>query len=382
MPPQLITPEFVVMRCQRDPRIFRNFNHPNYLLAPRAAIRWLAANESTDTLNAWLASPAMRSAIGCEAAVIDTKEGRVWEYRDDSGKFILRVSGRHKDGTTRPIAVGDNTVLRATTRTVTHDAVSWEFPANEGCTFSAKLRLPKGDADPEIGFTLAPRRDAFFSVAFTGAPAIAREEMARVPQECGGRSQLMTLPLAGGRSAAVSKPPPAMSSFIMPAPASPPAPPADFHVTDDFIAYLKTAANPLQLGLRNGRYYPYSTPLGRRIAWGLAVWDKAFFAEGCTPAEAEWQLRAVFAKAEEDWKRVLSERQPVVEVARLDQRQQETLLDFAHTQGAADIPPPLLAAVLAADWPRLARDHLYIRYNGPAPDHTRNKAFAARWNIR
>ena len=45
MSPQLITPEFVVMHCQRDPRIFRNFNHPNYLLArapPYAG--WLSMN--------------------------------------------------------------------------------------------------------------------------------------------------------------------------------------------------------------------------------------------------------------------------------------------------------------------------------------------------
>ncbi|MBL7041852.1 MAG: hypothetical protein ISR77_24670, partial [Pirellulaceae bacterium] len=72
---------------------------------------------------------------------------------------------------------------------------------------------------------------------------------------------------------------------------------------------------------------------------------------------------------------------PAVEAARLNQRQRETLLDFALSEGAANIPPALLAALLAGDWPRLAHDHLYIRYNGPAPDHARNKAFAARWNI-
>ena len=65
----------------------------------------------------------------------------------------------------------------------------------------------------------------------------------------------------------------------------------------------------------------------------------------------------------------------------LNERQRETLLDFALSEGAANIPPRLLAAVLAADWLRLAHDHLYIRYDVAAPDHARNKAFAARWNI-
>ena len=46
------------------------------------------------------------------------------------------------------------------------------------------------------------------------------------------------------------------------------------------------------------------------------------------------------------------------------------------------MPPAVAAAVLAADRPRLVRDHLYVRYNGPAPDHARNRASAARWNIR
>ncbi len=1097
MSPQVITPEFTVVHCEQDPRIFRNFNHPNYLLAPRPAVRWLAVNEPTDTLNAWLASPAMKSAIGYEATVTDTKEGRVWGYRDKRGKRVLHVSGRHKDGTTRPMAVAENRVLRATKASVDGDAVCWEFPANDDFAFSAKLRLPQGDADPEITFAITPKRDAFYSVAFTGAPSIAREQMLRVPQECGGRSglggdfvlseadlklprvlvatregctalvadprecrfrlptledsrfglmlafdardqvkpvllaplfggvesqmqanspwrftmriasragdwtamhrhiaqdihglsnrrdnsgpgsmnatlehvmdfladrnshnyamwsdeqkyydyftdqtgvfkpfsplyglgaaivtddedffrrrarpavefalsrkynlfspyegiyraivksaasdlgapyvgyaqllslhrllqerspvlralaeakgpqpksiadglarwrltgdstaleatvkaaglvrmsnrgnteqalsdllelhdathdtdalsaavavayrkttelnlypappdedmlvdagghapvhkhsfgrhknvwgfptpqpvptpeqtapawrisrlglpspaypmeywvnshaallhvsalshdaflrdvacngmvgrfgnypgdnrsivsliaeradaveappwewnfatvnpghawdfagavidwlvtqsfvrshgavrfpaesaagssfrvriygaaagefygdkavrlwlprglvtsdnrqldwlaahgngqlylalinqsardehatirlnrglvecrdgearcwcnnqvataevagnrvevtvpgkgivalaipayvrlrlqaklyaadapalpaqsyadtaapfgevhamlltagrgltsafiyteakpenviaarlhwrqgdgawceqtdsifpyefspelreddgdfqcvfevedarqqllpsQLITLPLASGRSAAVSESSPTTSSFIVPATAPLPAPPADFHVTDDFIAYLKTAANPQQLGLRNGRYYSYSTPQGRRIAWRLAVWDKALFSDGCTPADAESQLRAALAKAEAELKRLLSEHEPAVEAARLNQRQRETLLDFALSEGAANIPPALLAALLAGDWPRLAHDHLYIRYNGPAPDHARNKAFAARWNI-
>ena len=31
------------------------------------------------------------------------------------------------------------------------------------------------------------------------------------------------------------------------------------------------------------------------------------------------------------------------------------------------------------DWPRILREHLYVRYAGAARDHARNKAFAERW---
>jgi hypothetical protein len=66
--------------------------------------------------------------------------------------------------------------------------------------------------------------------------------------------------------------------------------------------------------------------------------------------------------------------------AGLDQRQRETLLDLTYTEGT--LRPDLVKAVLARDWPRMINGHLYVRYAGHAPDHARNKAFAARWGIR
>lgn len=152
-------------------------------------------------------------------------------------------------------------------------------------------------------------------------------------------------------------------------------------VTDDFIAYLQRAANGDNFGLRaDGRFYPYSTPQGRRIAWRQIVWDKSLFANGCMRAAAERELRASLSRTLLGLERALAERRPAVDFAKLDRRQQETLLDFAHTEGAAALRPEFVAAVLAADWPRLIGGHLHIRYAGHAPDHPRNKAFAERWN--
>ena len=65
-----------------------------------------------------------------------------------------------------------------------------------------------------------------------------------------------------------------------------------FAITDDFVAYLKQETNPHDFGLRpDGRFYPYSTPRGRRIGYYFTVWDKALYAQGCTKQEAEDRLR-------------------------------------------------------------------------------------------
>ena len=78
-------------------------------------------------------------------------------------------------------------------------------------------------------------------------------------------------------------------------------------------------------------------------------------------------------------KQRLAARTPAVDFAGLSTRQQEMLLDFAWTEGAARVPAEFLETVLQGDWPRLGSEHRYIRYLGHAPDHARNKAFAARF---
>lgn len=153
-----------------------------------------------------------------------------------------------------------------------------------------------------------------------------------------------------------------------------------FAVSDDFLAYLQRATNGHSFGLRaDGRFYPYSTAQGRRIAWRQPVWDKALFARGCTREEAEKHLRIELNRAHADIIAVLGKRQPAVDFAALDGRQQETLLDFILSEGVAGLKPQFMDAVLARDWDRLVNGHLYVRFAGHAPDHPRNREFAARW---
>lgn len=153
-------------------------------------------------------------------------------------------------------------------------------------------------------------------------------------------------------------------------------------LTKDFTEYIQKAANEHEFGLRDGRWYPYSTPQGRRIAARHLIWDKALYTEGCSAEEALRRLSGDLARAQAELKELLSARSPSVDFASLNQRQRETLLDLGFTEGAARLQPELVDAVLAEDWGRMIQECLYVRYAGHAPDHARNRAFAKRWDIR
>lgn len=185
------------------------------------------------------------------------------------------------------------------------------------------------------------------------------------------RSALIVLPLGGNGSSELppEKPFPLISE-------AKPVPLVSF--SDEFVSYLQNAANGTDFGLHDdGRFYPYSTPLGRRIGWRQPVWDKSLFARGCTHDEAAVQLRTSLSRTLAELKTMLSKRG--IDYAKLDERQQETLLDLAHSESVGGLRQPFIDAVLARDWARMVNEHLYVRYLGHAPDHARNKAFAKRW---
>ena len=133
-------------------------------------------------------------------------------------------------------------------------------------------------------------------------------------------------------------------------------------------------------GLRaDGRYYPYSTPQGRRISARQVVWDKALYASGCTPDEARERLCADLNQTLTELKSALVDRKPAVDFNRLELRLQECLLDFAHTEGPAALPEEFLAAGSPMIGRRSFAITAMFATPGHAPDHPRNKAFAERW---
>ncbi len=74
------------------------------------------------------------------------------------------------------------------------------------------------------------------------------------------------------------------------------------------------------------------TPPPRAAAgWRQPVWDNALFAHGCTREEAEQNLRGLLSRTLARLREALAAREPPVDFAKLDLRQQETLLDLAHT---------------------------------------------------
>ena len=153
-----------------------------------------------------------------------------------------------------------------------------------------------------------------------------------------------------------------------------------FAITDEFVAYIQQGANPKEFGLaKDGRFQPYSTAQGRRIAWRQVVGDKAWFVTGLAKPDAEKLLRAGLHRALAEARALVAQQKLAKNFDALPHVAQEMLVDFVHSEGATNIAPAFVTAVLAGDWTRVIKQHLYIRWQGPSPDNARNKAFADRW---
>ncbi len=152
-----------------------------------------------------------------------------------------------------------------------------------------------------------------------------------------------------------------------------------FEITDEFIDYIKNAANSDLFGLRdNSRFYPYSPPDGRRIAYRQAVNDNARYIQGVSSAEADEQLRVSLESV------VVQLREIISDITgrnfdELPQDSQEILLDFAWTEGVSALRNELIGAAVSLDWNLLLNPDVYSRNQADWPDSARNKAYYERW---
>lgn len=177
MPEQRLAPDFVVLHSEQDPGYSRNPSQPNHPVAPRVAVRWAHNHETPESANAWL------QASGVEGQVTADAQGRwTWSYRD--AKPVTGIAARQ---TSRPFSVGDLLPLHAASAAESEGAICWTFASQADFELAAELRLPPGAGDPTLTFTLTPHQLAFWSVAFTGAPATAFALTHAVPQECEAR---------------------------------------------------------------------------------------------------------------------------------------------------------------------------------------------------
>ena len=221
MQPVRLAPEFTVIWSASAPVARREPTHPNYAVAPRNAVRWRNPAEPIETINSWLKSSEIKYATGLTGSVQAEGKGRVWEFRDAKGKVTLRITGDRALDTTRPFTVGNRTVMQPIRSSTETGLLRWEYQPQAEFTLSAELSLPAGGGDPELTFTLTPKKEACFSVAFTGAPDVPLSDSLTVPQECATRGHrlfnfVMTEPdlhlprahvaTAGGNIALVSDP--------------------------------------------------------------------------------------------------------------------------------------------------------------------------------
>jgi hypothetical protein len=150
-------------------------------------------------------------------------------------------------------------------------------------------------------------------------------------------------------------------------------------VSDEFIQYIKAAANPELHGMReDGRFYPYCSPQGRRIGYRLKVTDKSLYAKGWSVAEAEQALRDALASVTNDLRERMR-REFECNFDQLPQASREMLMDFGFTEGVGAVRAEFIRAVLELDWGRILKPEFYVRYEADWPDSVRNKAFLERW---
>lgn len=149
---------------------------------------------------------------------------------------------------------------------------------------------------------------------------------------------------------------------------------------EPFNDYLRRSANPNNLGLReDGRFYPYASPVGRRIGFRQEVTDKKLYRDGWSKEEALENFNRQIAQVENAWREKLS-----AEYGRsfdeLPAESRELLVDFGVSEGIDKVKPEFIQAALDLDWKRLLDPNIYVRYELAWPNTERNKAYYDRWS--
>ena len=154
-------------------------------------------------------------------------------------------------------------------------------------------------------------------------------------------------------------------------------------MTDDLVAYFKGAYNPPthNLGMRDGRYFPYQMPFGgRRIGYRSDIRDKALYRTGLSPDEAEKVLREDLARLENELRAYVKEKYSAKPFDKLSRESREVLLDFAYSEvGPANVSDAVYRAVIDENWKSFIHDMTYVRAKNGTPDYTLNRKFADRW---
>ena len=147
--------DFVVLMAKADPKpVMRPGNIPrvSYNL-----ITWQTAAPSAGAKLNTVKRSAAQAGDGFDDKILD---------------------GDTQQRTADVFAAAPTTQVRATAVTRDGEALRFAFAEHADFTLAATLTLPPGDAEPVLAFTLTPKRAAWFSVGYLGAPAFAAAELA------------------------------------------------------------------------------------------------------------------------------------------------------------------------------------------------------------
>lgn len=155
----------------------------------------------------------------------------------------------------------------------------------------------------------------------------------------------------------------------------------EFKLDKEFVEYIKKASNPSGLGMRgDGRYYPYSTPLGRRIGFRQKITDKQIYLKGISKAAAQVNLEKSIAETLRLLKEYVDREYPKTPYDTLSRKSQFILLDFAVYYTPLHISDDIYSTVIAENYDKLIDSFMYIRFiEGGWPDNDWNRAFANKW---
>lgn len=173
---------------------------------------------------------------------------------------------------------------------------------------------------------------------------------------------------------------------------SAPASAAPYELTESFVAFLIEGRNAhtavtarkvsvMNLGLRaDGRFYPYSTPNGRRIGYELPLESDFDHTRGITREEADARLRAAVLATAAALSTAIPERFPGRTFEQLDLAGQEMLVDYALSEGVENLPVAFVNAVYSANRVALLKaDYPHLRWWGGMMQILKNRAFGYRW---
>lgn len=156
----LITPDAGIWRFRGQFTVIAAGKDPKLALRRDASAPDHAARYSVST---WIAAG---TALGRDAAL-----GSAPRAREAGDGFDNRILKGDREGRTADLFhAGPVTTLEVIKTEKTAAGIRWVFPDHPGFTLEALIASPAGNEEPRLEVRFTPKREAWYSVGYTGAP--------------------------------------------------------------------------------------------------------------------------------------------------------------------------------------------------------------------